>query len=160
MADNMNWRYGDTEPVVSAPIASANVIEIGDLVAATDDPATIAAGDMPWNTDLATTQMDFAGFFLGVAAQRSRDGDTDGIRCNTRGVHEFDCDAATFILGETVAPAQVSGQNKLENKKVVSLGGVTTAAIGRVAKQYDTPTTKVLVEITSAVMHGGVQALS
>lgn len=159
MADNMNWRHGDTEPVVSAPIASANVIEIGDLVAATDDPATISAGDFTWNTSLAQTQTDFAGFFLGVAAQRSRDGDTDGVRCNTRGVHEFDCDPATFILGETVAPAQVSGQNKLENKKVVSAGG-TLNAIGRVAKQYDTPTTKVLVEITSAIMHGGVQALS
>ncbi len=31
MTDKMRWRYGDTNPVV-APVDSATVIEIGDLV--------------------------------------------------------------------------------------------------------------------------------
>lgn len=138
MADQMRWRYGDTNPVISKPIASATVIEVGDLVemAAGGDvtPASLHA----WNTDLATTQDEFQNAFLGVAMQRSRAGDVEPIRVATSGVFEFDCAAATFELGALAA-------------------GNEAKAIGRVAKRYGTSTTRALVEIFSTVMRGGPQ---
>ena len=152
MSDNMNWRHGDPNPVVSKAVATAKVIEIGDLV--TNTPA--AAAGVTWNTNLATTQEDFHDAFLGVSAQRSRDGDTDPVRVNTTGVHEFDCDAATFNIGDLVGPAKASG-NALENQKVVSVS-TANLAIGRVAKQYDSNTTKVLVDVKATIPNGGPQA--
>ena len=44
MADTMRWRYGDTNPVV-APVDSATVIEIGDLVYLDTDDAKPAGYD-------------------------------------------------------------------------------------------------------------------
>jgi hypothetical protein len=157
MADQMRWRYGDTNPVISKPIASATVIEVGDLVemAAGGDvtPASLHA----WNTDLATTQDEFQNTFLGVAMQRSRAGDVEPIRVATSGMFEFDCAAATFELGALVAPAKQSG-NALENQKTAALAaGNEAKAIGRVAKRYGTSTTRALVEIFSTVMRGGPQ---
>ncbi len=37
MTDVMRWRYGETNPVVSKPIASGTVIEIGDLLEMASD---------------------------------------------------------------------------------------------------------------------------
>lgn len=156
------FRYGDTNPVV-APVDADTVIQIGDLVyydtdnakPAGYDSAGYGQGDL-WDTNIAGTQEAFHDLFIGVAAQRSRDGDAEDIRVSTTGVFEFDCAAATFELGALVGPAKTSGNN-IENQKVV---GVATAnlAIGRVAKRYAANTTRVLVAIESVVMHGGVQA--
>lgn len=140
MSDQMRWRYGDAQPVVSKPVPSATVIEIGDIITDTPAPAAGVA-----NAGLVHDS------FLGVSAQRSRSGETDPVRVNTRGVHEFDCAAATFNLGDLVG--NVAG----ESQTVVGVADETTA-IGKVAKQYDSATTKVYVEITSVVLHGGPQA--
>lgn len=148
----MRYRYGDTKPVMSPAVASSTVIEIGDLVNAT--PA--AASATTWNTNLATTQEDFHDVFLGVACQRSRNGDTDQIRVATNGVFEFDCDSANFALGALVGPAKQSG-NALERSKVVAVASANLA-IGRVARA-GTGLTKVLVEIVSTVAHGGPQTM-
>ena len=151
MTDQMRYRHGDTLPVFSKPVPTATLIQIGDLISNT--PAS--AADLAWDTDLATTQENFHDIFLGVSGQRSRSGDTDQVRCNTRGVHKFDCDAATFNLGDLVGPAKAAG-NALENQKVVGVAAANLA-IGRVAKQYDSNTTKVYVEVFSTVMNGGPQ---
>lgn len=157
MSDQMRWRYGDTNPVVTKPIASATVIEIGDLVEMASNGDVVPAKDRAWNTDLPTTQSGFHDVFLGVATQRSRSGDVEAIRVATSGVFEFDCAAATFELGVLVAPAKQAG-NALESQKVVALtAGNENKAIGRVAKRYGANTTRVLVEITSTVLRGGPQ---
>jgi hypothetical protein len=157
MADQMRWRYGDTNPVITKPIASATVIEIGDLLEMNASGDVTPAKDHAWNTDLATTQNEFQDTFLGVATQRSRAGDVDPVRVATSGVFEFDCAAATFELGTLVGPAKQTG-NALENQKVVALSaGNENKAIGRVAKRYGSNTTRVLVEVFSTVMRGGPQ---
>lgn len=153
MADVMRYRYGNAKPVVSKAVASEVVIEIGDLVFDNSGDVEPAA-DFTWNTDIGTTQADFAPVFLGVASQRSRDGDTDPIRVGTAGVWEFDCAAATFELGALVGPAKQTG-NALESQKVVAVA-TKELAIGKVAQRYGSNTTKVKVEIFSAVMAGGV----
>lgn len=158
MADQMRWRYGDTNPVITKAIASATVIEVGDLVEMSATGDVTSASAHAWNTDLATTQDEFQNTFLGVAMQRSRVGDTEPLRVATSGVFEFDCAAATFELGVLAAPAKQSG-NALENQKTAALAaGNEGKALGRVAKRYGAATTRVLVEIFSTVMRGGPQA--
>lgn len=152
--DNFRYKYGDTDPVVSPAVGSAAVVEIGDLVTGTP----VAAGSVAWNTNLATTQEAFHDVFLGVACQRSRAGDVDPVRVATRGVFEFDCAAAQFALGALVGPAKQTG-DLLEPQKVVAVA-TPNLAIGRVVKAYPANTTKVLVEITSTVVHGGPQLMA
>jgi hypothetical protein len=155
MADNMRWRYGDTRPVVSKAVASATVIEIGDLVETDGSGNVSPAAAHTWNTDLATTQGEFQDTFLGVAMQRSRDGDTAPVRVATEGVFEFDCASASFELGALVGPAKQSG-NALENQKIVSVAN-EGLAVGRVARRSANET-KVYVEIVSTRLRGGPQA--
>lgn len=155
MSDSdLRYKYGDTNPVQAPAVATDAVIQPGDLV--TDTPE--AAADVEWDTDLATTQEAFHDAFLGVSGQRSRDGDTDVIRVNTTGVFEFDCAAATFSLGDLVGPAKATG-NALESQKVVAVASANLA-IGRVAKNYGSNTTKVLVRVESTIMTGGPRAMA
>jgi hypothetical protein len=166
MADNLRWRYGDTNPVV-VPVDSAIVIEIGDLVFMEVDDARPAGqdtnsdgtGDL-WNTNLALTQEAFHDKFLGVAMQRSRAGDVEPIRVATTGVFEYDAASATYELGALVAPDKAAGNNLL-NQKLIAVGPTLhNQSIGRVAKRVSPAGTKVLVDIQSTIMVGGPQAMA
>jgi hypothetical protein len=166
MADNMRWRYGDTNPVI-VPVDSATVIEIGDLVFMEVDDARPAGqdtnsdgtGDL-WNTNLAVTQEAFHDKFLGVAMQRSRAGDVEPIRVATTGVFEYDAASGTYELGVLVAPDKAAGNNLLNQKLVAVAGTLHNQAVGRVAKRVSPAGTKVLVDIQSTVMVGGPQAMA
>jgi hypothetical protein len=153
----MRYRRGDTAPVFDAP-ASAKVIEIGDLIF--QDPATKKpepADELIDQGSLALNQDALQQFFLGVAEQQSRDGDTDDIRIATRGEFEFTCAAATFEIGDMVGAVEQSSGTALENQKVVAVTE-ETKAIGVVAKKYSSNTTKVLVRIRSTIMRESLQA--
>ncbi len=147
-----SWHWGDCKPIETKAIASAAVIEVGDLVEQVAGAVT-SADDHVWNTDLATTQGEFHDTFLGVAQERSRSGDTASIRVDTAGVHEFDCASGTFEVGDLVGPAKQTG-NLLENQKVAAVANATLA-IGRVARR-GTSVTKLFVEVFSTVMRSGV----
>jgi len=154
MSNQLRYRYGDTRPVVAA-VDSATVIEVGDIVWQDTDDTKRASG-LTWDTNTATTQETLHDRFLGVAEQSSIAGETTPLRIATGGVFEFDCVAATFELGALVGPAKASG-NALLDGTVVAVA-TANLAIGRVCKRYATNTTKVLVEIESTVMRGGVQS--
>jgi hypothetical protein len=158
MSDTMRWRYGDTSPVITKAVASAAVIEIGDLVEMDGSGNVTSAGAHTWNTNLATTQEEFHDNYLGVAMQRSRAGDTDPIRVATTGVFEFECASSTFELGTLVGPAKQTG-NLLENQTVATVAG-EQLAIGRVARRLNPSGTKVLVDVTSTVLYGGPQPMA
>lgn len=150
MSNVMRYKWGDTKPAVSAPVASAVAIEIGDLIyAASGLPRPASA--LAWDTSLAVTQEAFHDAFLGVAGQQSRVGDDDAIRYATSGVFEFDCASASFAVGDLVGPAKQSG-NALESQKVVAVA-TPNLAIGRVA-EVATNATKVLVEIMGVLTPG------
>ena len=119
MTDTMRWRYGDTNPVVTKPVAAGVAIEIGDLVAQDSSGNVTPASSATWTTDLATTQGAFHAAFLGVAMQRSLGSDNGTIRVATTGVFEMDCAAATFNVGDLVAPAQGTG-NVLASQSVAA----------------------------------------
>ncbi len=161
MTDTMRWRYGDTNPVVTKPIAAGVTIQIGDLVAQDSSGNVTPANVFTWTTDLPTTQTAFQASFLGVAMQRSLSTDTDPIRVATSGVFEMACASATFNVGDLVGPAKDTG-NLLLNQSVVSVGGGGNEgkAIGRVANYVNPANTQVLVSIVSTKQFGGPQAVA
>lgn len=157
MANVFRYRRGDIQGV-AAPVASATVVEIGDLVYLdkSADPATTYLKPAADQTDvgsLAANQDEFADNFLGVSTQQSQAGDTEDLLIGTEGEWEFICAAAKFNLGDYVGPADGS---PLANQTVVKVTD-PALAIGRVAKHYPANTTTVLVRIKSAVMNSGVQ---
>jgi hypothetical protein len=161
MTDTMRWRYGDTNPVVTKPIASGVTIEIGDLVEQDSSGNVTPASALTWTTDLPTTQAAFHTSFLGVAMQRSRSTDTDPIRVATSGVFEMACASATFNIGDLVGPAKDTG-NALQDQAVVAVGagGNEGKAVGRIANYVNPANTQVLVSIVSTKQFGGPQAAS
>jgi len=158
MSDRVQpWQREEPFPIETAAVATASVIEIGDLVAtASSGGAPSSADDETWVTNLVTTQENFHDKFMGVARDRSRNGDVASIVANTTGVYEFDCAAATFEVGDLVGAAKASG-NALENQKVAAVA-TANLAVGRVAKRYGSNTTTVLVSVVSTRVHGGPQA--
>ena len=132
------YLYGETNPV-SAPIATANSVSIGDIVGY--DTATnyvIKASEFTWDTNIATTQTAFALIFLGASGQKKLatearvfGNSTDNIvRVDCSGVFECDASSATYEFGDFVGPAKDSGNNMLDGT-VAKVSGVALA-IGRV----------------------------
>lgn len=158
MSNIQRHRLWNSDPIVAA-VDSAVVVEIGDLIFLNTDDAR-PASSLAAGSTLALTQESFHDKFLGVAAQQSRNGDTDPIRVDTAGVHEYPCDSTTWEIGDQVGVAE-SSAFALEDQKVVQLGAFGAAtnarAIGRCA-QRGTSVTKVMVKIESTVMGGGSQA--
>ena len=60
----ITYNYGSTNPVV-APVATNKAIQVGDLCAIVSGNA-VSAADFTWDTDLATTQENFAAAFFRV----------------------------------------------------------------------------------------------
>jgi hypothetical protein len=157
MTDKMRWRYGDTNPVIAA-VDSATVIEIGDIVWQDSDDAKPASGLTNRGSQTAN-QEALAHAFLGVAMQRSRDGDSAPIRVATTGVFELDCASASFELGDMVGANKNAANDGLLSQQVVKVSQ-SKYAIGRIAKREVAATTSVLVDIRSTVMTGGVEGSS
>jgi hypothetical protein len=108
MANRLRYRSGQVE-LVRVRVDSGTVIEAGDLVFLDTDDAK-PASDFTWDTDLATTQGEFAAKFLGVAHQPSADGETDPISVDVspHAVYEFDANAATYEVGDVLGPDELS----------------------------------------------------
>jgi hypothetical protein len=152
----MRWRYGETSPVM-LPVDSATVIEIGDIVFLDTDDAKPASAIPDQGTELANQQF-FHDVFAGVAMQASAAGDTDPIRVATAGVFEFDCLSATLEVGDLMSSDENAGGTALLNQTVAKVTAAS-AAIGRCAKRVNPAGTRVLVDIVSAVLRGGPQAV-
>ena len=157
MANQMRWRYGDTQPVM-APVLSATVIEIGDIVYLDSGTAKPAAAQADAGTE-AGNQEALHDKFLGVALGASRAGDTAAIRVATRGVFEFACPSGTFALGDLLGPKEASSGTALENQTVKSVA-TANLALGRCMQAVTDASTRVLLEIVSTVLHGGPQVMA
>ena len=158
MADNFRYRYGETNPV-TVPVASATVINIGDLVYVSSGNALPASALADAGTK-AQNQEAFHDAFLGVAEQRSLAGETDPIRVATSGTFEFDIASATLALGALVGAAGtgVDGAVGVADQTVESVA-TPNLAIGRVQEAI-TSRTKVKVNIDSVIMTGGARAMA
>ena len=153
MSNKMRWRYGDTNPVVAA-VDLMTEVEIGDLLFLNTDDARPASYQADQGSE-SDNQTLFAEKFLGVAMQQSRSGDAAPIRIATTGVFEFDCEAGTFELGGLIGASENSAGNGLLDQSVESVA-TPGLAIGRVAKREASSSLKVLVDIRSTIMTGGV----
>ena len=154
MASVMRWRYGETNPIMM-PTSTDDVIEIGDTVWLDGDVARPAS-------ELAKGSLSQGAFhdaFLGVTMQTSQLGSNEPIRIATSGVFEFDCDPAEFGIGQCIGPAnnQTSLPMALQSQKVVEVNN-PALAIGRCVKMVRPAASKVLVDIVSTIIRGGVQA--
>ncbi|TWT30338.1 hypothetical protein KOR34_48960 [Posidoniimonas corsicana] len=157
MANTMRWRYGATNPVVMA-VDAATEIEIGDLLYLETDDAR-PAGDLFDQGSASLNQQSFHSVFAGVAMQQSAAGDAKPIRVATTGVFEFECDAATFEVGDLIGAAENAAGDALEDQKVAAVGGVSSA-IGRCAARAPDAASRVLVDLVSSIARGGVQAVA
>lgn len=132
------------------PVDSAQVIEIGDLLWLNTDDVR-AASQFTWDTDLGTTQPQFAIKFAGVAMQASASGETDPIRVAMMPIAEFPCASATFEIGDLVGPDDNATPDALTSQQVIA---VTTPekAIGTVVKRVGTAATMVTVMLWSSLL--------
>ena len=149
MTDTLRYRHGDTKPVMM-PVDSSTAIDIGDLIYLNNDDALPASSQADQGSETANQRL-FASKFLGVAQQRSRDGDDQPIRIATSGVFEFECTAATFTVGDLVGVDEASDGTSLEDQTVVGVN-LEDLAIGKVHKAELSNATRVKVEIQSQVM--------
>ncbi len=153
MTDKMRWRYGDTNPVIAA-VDAATVIEIGDLVWQDTDDAKPAAA-LANHSSQAANQQALAAAFLGVAMQRSRNGDAAPIRVATTGVFEFDCSSSAYELGDLIGADKNAANTGLLNQQTAKVGQ-SQGAVGRVAKREPVAVSSVWIDIRSTIMTGGV----
>lgn len=139
--------YRKSRGKIRLPVDSAQVVDQGDLVWLNTDDVRPASAFTYVSSNLAGTQANFAGKFVGVAAEASAAGDTDDITVDTEGVFEFDCAAAQFEVGDRVGVDDNAGGTALVDQQVIAIGENGYGAIGRVAKRYSANTTRVLVEV-------------
>jgi hypothetical protein len=159
MANTMRWRYGETNPVV-LPVASATVIEIGDLVFF-DSGSVKPANGLTYGGSLAATQESFHDKFAGVAMQQSRSGDTQDIRVATSGVFEFACASATFEVGARIGVDDNAGGTALVNQQVIAVALANPElSVGYCARRVNPASTGVLVDIVGTLTHAGPQAVA
>jgi len=154
----MRYRHGDTNPV-TVPVASATVIEIGDLVYLASGAALPATSLADAGTK-AQNQEAFHDAFIGVSMTRSRNGDTTPITVATSGVFEFDCVSSSLALGALVGPIGTGASDAVgvANQSVESVA-TANLAVGRVNKAT-TSATKVLVGIVGTVNFGGPMTMA
>jgi hypothetical protein len=140
----------DARRVVTKAVPSANVIQIGNMVALDGSDQPYVAADETWDTDLETTQANFCAKFLGIAMERSLSGETKTISIATAGVNAMLCAAATFELGDRVGPAKAAGDALLSNTVIA----VTKdrLAVGVVHRREGSNVTEVEVDMHSTVV--------
>lgn len=153
---------GPNQAPVAVPIATAQAVAIGDLVAIIN--GTMVRGqDVAWDTNLATTQAAFVNGFVGysncakpanVARVVGHPKDNE-VLVITDGVINLPCVPATYAVGDLVGLAKQTG-NALESQKVVGVATEATA-IGR-CRSAGTGLTSIDVQLLSKLMPAARQS--
>jgi hypothetical protein len=160
MANIYRHRWFDPRPFVF-PVAASTLIEHGDLMY-WDTTVAKPASALALAGTLAADQEAFHDLFIGVNSPEVRlaaDTVAGKIVIGTGGVWEFDLRTA---LGADKYPGTLFGVNRnaggtaLMNQSVIEVA-TANLAIGRLATLALSGATKVLLEIVSTRMHGGVQ---
>ncbi len=109
MPDHLRFRSGPVH-LLKLRVDPASIIEPGDLLYL-DGTEARPAGEFPWDTDLATTQAQFADQFLGIAHERSAEGESEPISVDLSpmSVYELEVDPAAYEVGQLLGPAEASG---------------------------------------------------
>lgn len=155
MANRLRFRSGQVQ-LHKLRVDSGTVIEAGDLVYLDTDDVK-PASDFPWDTDLATTQADFAASFLGVAHQQSADGDTEDVSVDLSplAVYEFDVNQATYEVGDELGPDENASKLMDQQLEAIASGG---AGIARAAEYKANQASTLRVLLASAYHTGSANA--
>ena len=148
MANLYAFRSGQ-QKLVKYPVASATVIEKGDMLYLADSTGLVEpAGDLTWNSALAATQADFADAFVGIANAPSATGETDDIDVDisATSVYEMPCASATYIAGTPMGPDKASGSALLDQQLEEA---VAASSVARVVETTSGAVTKVRVTFAS-----------
>lgn len=147
MANAYTYRHSGRTPVKFA-VDSSTVIEIGDAVYLDTDDVK-PASSFTWNTNLATTQGDFAAKFVGIAMESSASGQTSDINVDvsSTSVYEVACTSDTYEVGAPLGLAKDTGNNLLDQTWEDATG---TSAVARVYKRVTSAATKVEVTVAPA----------
>ena len=140
-----------------APVDSAILYEIGDLIYQSVNGLVYPASSQPDQGTEVMNQILFACRFLGVAEQRSRVGDSDDIRVGTAGVWEF-CVAALATLlplGTRFGASENAAATGLLDQSVEQVL-VDAEAIARLYRGAAAGATCVFIKIESEIMDGGI----
>jgi hypothetical protein len=146
VSDVQRHRKEDAREIL-LPVASASVIEIGDLCWL--DPSTKqvkAADDFTYRSSLLSTQAHFAMLFVGVAQSASAAGDTVRVRVATGGVFDYVCASATFKVGDLIGPDDNATPDALTPQQVIAVTD-SGAAIGVVEETEASAVTAVKVRV-------------
>jgi len=151
MANKVRYRSGQVH-LISVRVDAGTVIEVGDLLFLDTDDAKPASA-FPWNTNLATTQSDFAAQFLGVAHEQSKSGDTDliSVDIGADAVYEFDAASGTYEVGDTLGPDKDTGNQLLDQQLEAAVG---TSSIARAVEVKVSAATSLRVTLASAYYTG------
>lgn len=146
----MQFRTG-VRLLVRVPVASATIIEPGDLVYL-DSGEAAPAWDFPWTTDLATTRAAFAAAFLGVAYGGSDEGQTDDVSVDISAMSFYEAESLLPItdIGALVGPVEEAGA--LSNRVLEETPAAE--AIGRVMKTSEGTATRLGASFASAISAG------
>lgn len=133
-------------------VDDSSVINAGDLVWLDTDDVK-AAADISWNTNLATTQADFANVFVGVALQDHENGGgaiTDfPVDVSPDAVYNFTCTSETHEVGALLGPAKDSGNALLSDTLEVA---VAASSIARCVTRDASAATDVDVKLQSSIL--------
>ncbi len=154
MSNQLRFRSGQVQ-LHKLRVDSGTVIEAGDLVFLDTDDVK-PASDFTWDTDLATTQSEFAAVFLGVAQQQSADGDTDDVSVDLSpfSVYEFDVNSATYEVGDSLGPDENSSALMNQQLEAASAGN----AVARAAEYQASASSTLRVQFASAYHPGAANA--
>jgi hypothetical protein len=126
MANSMRVRKAIE--VVHYPVASADIIEIGDLLFYNGTSNAVeSVADLAWNSDLATTQADLKGVFAGVAMSASAAGDTSDVRVATKGIADYPCASASFVVDSFIGVDDNATPDGLLAQQVITVGSAALA---------------------------------
>lgn len=145
MAAPVQWLYDPTFPVL-VPFGASQVLTVGDICGIDTNGLLYRGEDQTWNTDEATTRVDFVAKFAGVVAQSKRTADVRPYgnsaavaRVSTSAVFEADLDTGTTLkVGDWVGLAKQAG-NALYSQ-IVKKVTAENQAIGRVVEAGTTLT--------------------
>jgi hypothetical protein len=155
MSNASRYRYGETNPIIAA-VQTGVAVDIGDLLVWDPDHGAVPVATQADLGDLPSNQNQFGQTFLGVALESCPAGSDKPIRVATTGVFELDSTSDQYALGELLGGCGNGVDGHLENQKVASVSNYPSA-IGRNLQAQTSAMTKLLVDIRSAVMQGGVQ---
>lgn len=136
--------------LVSANVLAAQAIAIGDMVYLSGGNL-VPASSLAWNTDLATTQADFANVFLGIAVEAK--GVTSGnqkllVDVSPNSHYFYPCASQTHEIGDTFGPDKDTGNAILKGTLEKA---VAASSIARCVQRNPSAATKVVVRFQSSL---------